>query len=329
MAGIEHGGDLATVARRFGRPIAAWLDLSTGVNPQSFPVPEIPAAAWTRLPQADRLASLIEAARDRYGVPALAGIVAAPGTQALLQWLPKACPAAAVAVAAPTYGEYVRTWAASGARILPLEDSEPPDEAEVAVIANPNNPDGRRREPEELLALAGHLADKGGLLVVDEAFADVTPGLSLAGRCGLPGLLVLRSFGKFYGLAGVRLGFALGEPETVARLADLLGPWAVPGPAIEIGIAALRDRNWAERARVDLAPARTRLEGLLEESGLRVVGGTDLFVLAETPDASALWERLCHEGILVRRFAYAPAWLRFGLPGGDGDFARLERALGH
>lgn len=328
MSMVPHGGDLAAAEARWGRPAEGWLDLSTGINPVPYPVPATDPAAWHRLPQHDRLRELQETARSCYGAPAGAPIVAAPGTQILIQLLPRLRPGARVAVLGPTYGEHAACWAAEGATAATVGSPEEAAAAAVVVAVNPNNPDGRIIDSERLQALADDLASRGGLLVVDEAFAEVTPSASIASGAGRPGLLILRSFGKFFGLAGIRLGFALGAAAEIDRLARWLGPWAVPGPAIEIGIAALSDRKWQDETRARLSAGAARLTDLLTTHGFADRGGTDLFRLAEHPEAAGVWDRFGRAGILVRPFPDRPTLLRFGLPGDEAGFARLAAALG-
>jgi len=328
MSMVPHGGDLAAAEARWGRPAEGWLDLSTGINPVPYPIPPIDPAAWQRLPQHDRLHRLLDAARSCYRAPADAPIVAAPGTQILIQLLPRLRPGARVAILGPTYGEHAACWAAEGAAVAAAGSLTEAAAAEVVVLVNPNNPDGRVVEAERLPALAGELAARGGLLVVDEAFAEVTPQASVAAEAGRSGLLILRSFGKFFGLAGLRLGFALGPAAEIERLVRWLGPWAVPGPAIETGIAALSDRTWQDQARARLSADAARLTELLLAHGFADRGGTDLFRLAEHPEAARVWDRLGRAGILVRPFPDRPALLRFGLPGDEEGFARLNAALG-
>jgi cobalamin biosynthetic protein CobC len=217
MSMVPHGGDLAAAEARWGRPTEGWLDLSTGINPVPYPIPAIDPAAWQRLPQHDRLGRLLETARACYAAPADAPIVAAPGTQSLIQLLPRLRPGARVAILGPTYGEHAACWAAEGAAVATLGSLDEIAAAEVVVLVNPNNPDGRIIESERLMALAERLAARGGLLVVDEAFAEVTPWASVAAETGRPGLLILRSFGKFFGLAGIRLGFAFGPAAEIGR----------------------------------------------------------------------------------------------------------------
>jgi cobalamin biosynthetic protein CobC len=231
-------------------------------------------------------------------------------------------------VLGPTYAEHVRVAALVGHSAMEVGDIGQLADADLAVVVNPNNPDGRLLAQGALLALADALQSRGGLLVVDEAFMDVAaPDASLAGELAPGNIVVLRSFGKFFGLAGLRLGFALAAPDVAARLAAWLGPWAVGGPAIAIGEAALADVAWAQATRDTLRRESRRLDEMLSKAGLHVAGGTSLFRLARTPAASELYHHLGRAGILVRRFAEQPAWLRFGLPGGEDAWMRLRTAL--
>lgn len=322
-----HGGNLSRATAIFGAPTDGWLDLSTGINPRAYPDISVSNAAFSRLPSSGALDDLLTAARRAYGVPDVAAMCAASGTQALIQVLPSLAESARVAVVGPTYGEHAHVWRAAGHRVVDIDAPESAGDADIVVVSNPNNPDGRLFDRSSLKSLCANLAEAGGLLVVDEAFADVAPAISLAGDTGCPGLIVLRSFGKFFGLAGLRLGFAAGPPDLIGALEARLGPWAVSGPAIETGTRALSDGAWIDGTRVALAGLRERLDGILQSAGFTVVGGTDLFRLVEHQDAAAIYQRLGRAGVLVRDFTDRPDWLRFGLPGGDADFARLELAL--
>lgn len=323
--GPFHGGDLGDVAGPDGA--ADWLDLSTGINPAPYPVPALPDGAWTRLPGKNELDGLIKAAAACYGAPDPDCVVAGPGSQALIQALPSLFPPGRVAVLAPTYGEHVPAWNAAGhnvREILALKEAGPD---ETVVLVNPNNPDGRCRQPSRLLADAKARGGAGGFTVVDEAFADAAPELSVAPHCADYPVTALRSFGKFFGLAGLRLGFAIAPHEIAEKLRARLGPWAVSGPAISIASRALNDHGWQTSTRLWLAEQMRELLALLERNGIDVAGGTDLFVLAETARAPALFDHLCGHCIYVRRFPEHPTWLRFGLPPDGAGFARLGAAL--
>ncbi len=325
LSGLEHGGRVAAARRRFPDAPQPFVDLSTGINPVSYPLPPLPPEIFARLPDPADLARLQAVAAEAYGAPDPAMVVVAPGTQAVISALPFVCPVRRVSVLSPTYGEHAACWAASGAVVREVAGLEALTDAEVAVVCNPNNPDGRCRPAEALLAVAR----KVRLLVVDEAFIDFeadigscAPLLSETSR-----MVVLRSFGKCYGLAGLRLGFAIAGRSLALRLRQALGPWAVSGPALALGPAALRDRAWRQASIARCHEDAARLDALLTEAGLRVLGGTRLFRLAEATEAPEWGERLGRAGILVRSYARAPGWLRFGLPGKEAEWDRLHAVL--
>ena len=323
-APIAHGGGLIAARRAFPQAPEPWIDLSTGINPVPYPVPALPADCLTRLPEPEQVAALEAAAARAYGVHDPACVVAAPGTQALIHLLPRLLPPGPVAVLSPTYAEHRAAWALAGHAVRDVATLT--GAALVTIVVRPNNPDGHVMDEQALLALATDLAARGGLLVVDEAFVDLE-GCSLAPAVPHPGLLLLRSFGKTYGLAGVRLGFALGEPRWAAALRHALGPWAVSGPALHAGLHALADTAWRERTADRLAREVPQLDTLLMLAGCRVVGGTRLYRLVEHAGAPGLADRLGTAGILVRRFADRPRLLRFGIPGSADAWSRLAAVL--
>jgi cobalamin biosynthesis protein CobC len=325
-AAIAHGGDLGGLRKAFPDAPEPWLDLSTGINPVPYPVPPVEASAWTRLPEAAEVLALRAAAAAAYGAPDAAHIVPAPGTQILIETLPRLVAPTRVAVLGPTYAEHAAAWARAGHAVAEIASLDALGDARVAVIVDPNNPDGRTFPLAERHALAGALEARGGLLVADEAFADLEPVESLCPQVR-PGLVVLRSFGKTYGLAGLRLGFAVADPGTAARIGAALGPWAVSGPALAVGQAALSDAGWREEAAGARAADAARLDRMIARAGGRIVGGTCLFRTADFPDGPGLYRRLAAAGIAVRRFAERPERLRFGLPAGKAAWCRLSRVL--
>ena len=319
-----HGGALDAARRLYPAAPQPWLDLSTGINPLAYPVGDIPAAAFTTLPSASALDALERVAATRYRVPPGCAIVAAPGTQAIIQRLPAFCSGRDVRVLAPTYAEFARTFAAAGAKVRELPTLEALAGADVAIVVNPNNPDGRLQTPESLATLARRV----GTLVVDEAFADALPSLaSVVPNLPVQGTLVLRSFGKMYGLPGLRLGFAIAPAARAETLRAMFGPWPVSGPALVVATRALADDAWLETARRRLTHDSARLGGLLARVGAQPLGETPLFRLIAHPAAPKLFAILAAHGILTRPFAGEPTWLRFGLPGAEPAWARLEDAL--
>ncbi len=322
-----HGGDLSAARRTFGESPSGWLDLSTGINPWPYPHGAIGPETLARLPQQDAAEALLEAARHAYGIPPGNGLAAAPGSQALFQMLPTMRPRSRVAVVSPTYEEHAVAWRRLGHQVEEVGALEECRDADVAVVVNPNNPDGRVTDRSVLSEAAGALAGRGGWLVVDETFADVAPGVSLASSPDLPNTLIMRSFGKFFGLPGLRLGFVAGPSGLVGSLARRLGPWAVSGPALDIGRRALSDADWIVETRARLGAMRRDLDAVLAEADLTVLGGIDLFRLVETQAAHGLYRRLGEDGILVRCFERHPRWLRVGLPPSRDALRRLSAAL--
>jgi cobalamin biosynthetic protein CobC len=322
-----HGGDLDAARRRFPDAPEPWIDLSTGINPVAYPLPPLAPDAWTQLPQPGDLGRLEEIAANAYGGAPGAEVVAVPGTQALIQWLPRLFPAKRVGILDTTYAEHAVTWRASGASVERVDELSALAGFDVGVLVNPNNPDGRLIAPADLQEVAQHFAAKGGLLVVDEAFMDVAPGESFAPHLPARGVVVLRSFGKIFGLAGLRLGFAIAGPRPAGALREAVGPWPVSGPAIRIGAEALDDQHWLARASERLSRDAAGVDDLLEAAGFTLRGGTILFRLAAHADATGWFERLGKAGILVRRFDERPDQLRFGMPGSAGAWKRLSQAL--
>ena len=327
MSAVYHGGDLSKAAARFGVPSDGWVDLSTGINPRPWPVDADMLEGLHQLPDAARLDRLLAAAATAYGVDNTARIAAAPGTQALIQWLPRLRPLSRVGVVSPTYGEHAAAWALAGHDVSEIDCLPDAADFDVVVVTRPNNPDGRTDSRDNLAALAAALARKDGLLVVDEAFADLDPAPCVAAQSA-GGMIALRSFGKFYGLPGLRLGFAVTDAGTAAALVAALGPWPVSSLAADVGAAALADTDWQEATRTWLAGASARLDAILNSAGIGIVGGTDLYRLAETDAASDLHEKLGRAGIYTRPFPDRARWLRFGLPGPDAHWDRLEQAIG-
>lgn len=306
----DHGGGIDAAVARWGGARSDWLDLSTGINPATYPAPAATMDDVARLPASADLDTLERTARRFWDVPTGVEVVAAPGTSALIATIPGLRPPGTVSIPEPTYNEHAAAFRSWGWRLQ--------DDGAAMVAVNPNNPDGRRWHSTEV---------RGDLVVVDESFCDLAPDASLVALANRPGHIILKSMGKFWGLAGLRLGFAISLPDTAQTLRERLGPWAVSGPAMSAGTAALADHPWAEATRLRLNRDAERMDRLLKKAGLQVIGGTSLFRLAICDDARALQEKLARCHILVRIFPYSGTWVRFGLPGDAADWARLDSAL--
>ncbi len=315
----DHGGDIDRAQARFGGD--DWIDLSTGINRRPWPVGQLPEAVWRALPTESARARLIAVAAAWFGCEA-EQVLPMAGASAPIQLLPRVLPKGRAAVIAPSYNEHAASLRAAGWQVDDVPTIEAMAGADLAVVVNPNNPDGREWAPEVLADLAARV----GHLIVDESFADPRPDLSLAG--GMPAnVSILRSFGKFWGLAGLRLGFLLGTPALLASVAREAGPWAVNGPALEIGAAAMGDAAWADAAVVYHSEAALRLDRLAMQRGWQVVGGTHLFRLYETGDAEAAQDALARSQIWTRRFPYSKGWLRMGIPGDHAEWDRVVAAM--
>ena len=324
-----HGGDLAAARSLFPAAPEPWIDLSTGINPHAYPLPALPAACFARLPEPADLGALEALGARAFGVMDAACVVAAAGSQAIIQMLPHVFLARRVAVLGHSYGGHAAVWAGLGREVSVVEDYGQLQDFDVAVIVNPNNPDGRTISLRMLTLLANTMAAQDGLLVVDEAFVEASAGSRTFAPFVPPsGALVLRSFGKFHGLAGLRLGFAVAPPAFAAQLRGALGPWPVSGPAIAVAARALADTAWTVATQERLAADTLRLDRLLRLAGFSIVGGTPLFRLARHSAAAEWFARLGAAGILTRPFRDRPDWLRLGLPGPDEAWARLAAALG-
>lgn len=319
---LEHGGNLRDAARLYGRD--DWVDLSTGINPHAYPVPALPPDAWHRLPEPDP--ALLAAACAYYGAPVVLPVA---GTQAAIQALPRLRAPSRVTVSSPSYAEHAHAWNKHGHTLHLAAYDElafAVDDSDVVVVVNPNNPTGATVRPEHLLDWAARLGARGGWLVVDEAFGDTDPELSVAAHAGRPGLVVLRSVGKFFGLAGLRLGFVGADAATLAALADLLGPWAVSGPAQTVALQALRDTDWQRSTFDRLQASGLRMRGLLETRGIQA-SGTPLFHWWPEARPEPFHAHMARHGIWCRLFREAGRGIRIGLPPDEAAWQRLENAL--
>jgi cobalamin biosynthetic protein CobC len=306
----DHGGGVDAAAARYGGTRADWLDLSTGINPVPYPVGAFDMDAWTALPDKGAQQALIAAARDFWQVPEGAAVLAAPGASALIARIPALAAKGCVDIPRPTYNEHAAAFEAAGWQ---LSDTQ----AEARVIVHPNNPTGQFYDAEPT---------GPALHIIDESFCDIAPDRSLIKLATQPGTVILKSFGKFWGLAGVRLGFAIGDPALIARLEQMLGPWPVAGPALRIGQQALTDQKWAEETRTRLTADSTRLDQLMTGAGATLHGGTPLFRLYEVEDAAQWQTRFAEAQIWTRIFPYSPHFIRLGLPAPD-QWHRLEALL--
>jgi cobalamin biosynthetic protein CobC len=306
----DHGGGLDAAIAQYGGQRADWVDLSTGINPVSYPIPQLSHDAWTALPDSSAFAQIEARARNFWNVPKDAACLVASGASAIIAQIPRIHDQGQAHIPGPTYNEHGASFVEAGWEL----DAKATD---AMIVVHPNNPNGRLWTAAEI---------KGDLRIIDESFADIVPDQSLISLAAEPGALVLKSFGKFWGLAGLRLGFAFGDPDLIKRLSEALGPWQVSGPALQIGAEALSDFQWADETRARLADDAKRLDALLEGQGAVTLGGTDLFRLYEVDKGKAAQARLAEFGIWSRTFPYADNWLRLGVPA-PNRWGQLESAF--
>lgn len=318
----DHGGGLDAAMAQFGGLRDNWIDLSTGINPTPYPLPGIPARFWQALPDSGDQMALKAAARRFWSIPDSAGIAAASGVSALIAALPRLAKPATVGIAQPTYNEHAASFAAFGWNVN-THPAHAPAKAptQASVYVHPNNPDGRLWSRDTILA------NHKTLTIIDESFCDICPQDSHIDLAERPGFVVLKGLGKFWGLAGVRLGFAVATPDTIMALEQMLGPWAISGPAQHIGRAALSDTAWADKTRAQLFEDAARLDRIVTRKFGANPRGTSLFRLYDVADAQACFEKLAQAHILSRNFPYSKTLIRLGLPGPAADWARLQQVL--
>ena len=322
---LEHGGKLLDAAKKYKIPLDQWIDLSTGINPQGWPVNTIDPAVWTQLPQEND--GLRQAAQTYYGTKNLLPVA---GSQAALSALPRLrSRGSRVAILAPAFGEHKHAWQGAGFAVTgfaPGEINQAVEQHDVVVLINPNNPTGDRFAINDCLKWHKTLSKKEGWLIIDEAFVDTTPEQSLVRSADRPGLVVLRSLGKFFGLAGARVGFVFAHPVFLEFLSELLGPWTLSGPSRLIAKRALTDHYWQQKTRLQLGINGQRLKNMLIQYGLTPNGGTELFQWVKTDKAEPLHHALAQQAILTRLFD-EPTALRFGLPGHEREWQKFEQVL--
>lgn len=307
----DHGGRIDQAMAAFGGTRAEWIDLSTGINPVPYPLPEFPPHLWTALPERQATEQLTQAARRFWSVPDTAAILPIPGASIAIAQIPRLAAPAGVMIRTPSYNEHAAAFAAAGWSVTAT------DAAKARVLVHPNNPDGHWYTADDAHA---------PLTVIDESFCDIDPSRSLIACASQQGTIVLKSFGKFWGLAGLRLGFAIGDPDLLAALADRIGPWPVSGPALHLGTMALNDFNWADQTRRFLAAESPRLDRIMTSAGAELVGGTTLFRLYSHPRAQDLHNHLTRHHIWTRTFPWSDTAIRLGLPA-PSDWQRLSSAV--
>ncbi|MTI09364.1 threonine-phosphate decarboxylase CobD, partial [Curvivirga aplysinae] len=313
-------------------PKDKWIDLSTGINQSAYPFDLKENFNINALPSKALYEACLTATGSYYDARLTpSNALLTPGSQFIISQLPHLFAPDEIAILYPTYGEHVPAWKEAGHQVHLVKDINEAQalNTKFILLVNPNNPDGKFYSQSELLEISNQQASKGGCLVIDEAFIDISPEDSLSDYAGQDGLIILRSFGKFFGLAGIRLGTLLAPQEIIERLQRRLGPWAVSSITLAVATQAYQDQEWIEQQKADLIKSSEKMDHLFSAIGCDIVGGTILYRLFHIKNASALFYHLGHQGIYLRHFEYNPNWLRVGVPDLHNEilWQRLENAL--
>ncbi|MEP2979564.1 MAG: threonine-phosphate decarboxylase CobD [Lentilitoribacter sp.] len=321
---LEHGGNLERAIQTYGGSRSDWIDISTGISPFIAPIPDLDLSSWHRLPERAVVSELAEIAKKYYA--SKQNCLVTSGSQFLINHLPDLLQGD-VGIVGPTYGEYAGAFARNNRSYTALSSIDDIGDVRSLVLANPNNPDGRLYSQDELCVLAKVLKQRDGYLVVDEAFCDVCEKASMLMTDPIENLIVLKSFGKFFGLAGARIGFVFAHNEVLSRIKYLQGPWSVSGPSISVARHVLtRDGIHCELLK-KISSRHGQFIQMLGRTGLKIAGGTKLFTLIEHESAANLHEHLLVEKILTRKFDYNASWLRLGLTCNEEEDLRLQQAI--
>ena len=307
----DHGGRLDAAIAIYGGTREDWLDLSTGINPHPYPVPKLFEQDWNNLPDQEASIALCAAARTFWNIPAQADVLAVPGCSAAIAQIPSLRPSGTAKIDRCTYNEHAAAFRYHGWSTQ-AELSHP----DARVIVHPNNPTGEfYQQPKP-----------SSLTIIDESFCDTTPDQSHIESAASSNHIILKSFGKFWGLAGLRLSFAVGDPKLIENLRQAIGPWPVSGIALRIGTKALRDTAWAAETRARLFADAARLDGLIDPEGTRATGACPLFRTYNVENAKKMQNMLANFHIWSRVFSYNPNWIRLGMPTLSG-WDKLEAAI--
>ena len=325
-----HGGNISALMAKYPNAQRPFIDLSTGINPYSYPIPPI-QQEWIRLlPEAKQVNRVRKSAAQYYGLEDNTNLVIGSGMQQMMFSL--AClrlrlrGPATINIVSPTYNEHARVWTAAGHAVYEVANINDAASGDVVVVCNPNNPDGRTYKPDELTALATQLHQRNAWLVVDESFMDIIPDFSLAKLASTSdNIVVFRSCGKFFGVAGLRVSCAIAWESCANWLTAAVGPWPISTAACNVLPAMFADAAWIQSTRTTLVKEAVQWRGMLA-SYFTLVGFTPFFTLVDVPHAEQWYEKFVTHGIAVRRFEYNQRWLRIGLPA-KADLPRLQATL--
>ena len=334
-----HGGNIPWASKQFAIPENQWIDLSTGISPWHYPISTLSPRYFQQLPYATT--QLYQAAANYYGCPA-EYLRAVPGSQYAIEQLPTLFAPQKIALPTWGYSEHQKAWQAQGSEIIHYTNHSEllqllnQQAIPYALIIRPNNPSAAFFTIEQVKQVEVLLQQKypnKHLLILDEAFIDLYPQASFIRHPPGPRTVVLRSVGKFFGLAGIRLGFVCAQPALLQRLQAKLGQWLINGPSVGIGQQLFQDKPWAQQQRLRIRQQNKQLQQCLLQAGLPApLHSAGLFtsVFGEPEKFLQIFIQLAKAGVLVRYFPHpTQACLRFGLPGQHQQacFTRIKGLL--
>ena len=326
----KHGGDLSD-AVRVNRKIKKWIDLSTGINPNAYNDFNIDKTVYSHLPSGNQLAELMSIARGYYNLNQEIKICAYQGAQGVINILPNIVNKNihdTIQILTPTYTEHYRVWNDHGFKIRLVTNIENELDPSIPfVLVNPNNPDGKLFQPKYLEELWERIRKAGGFLILDESFMDGTPDMSFRFDNCRDNVIVIRSFGKFFGLPGLRLGFVYGDNHYINKVSSLVGPWPISSSSLLIARKAMLDTVWISATITDLKMKSTALSNFLHDQKLKTVGDCYFFKTIELDNASQMHKALANHGIWTRIFNYNQKWLRMGLTKNKFEFEYLANTI--
>lgn len=307
----EHGGDIEGAAAHFGIPLAEWIDLSTGMNPEPYPVEALAVEVFHKLPYQSQ--SFIESSARYYGSEQF---VAVAGSQAAIQWLPQLLADLPVLLPSVGYRDHYEYWHQrhsvdfydsldASVAAEEISDRLSQNSRQHLLVINPNNPSGIQFSIQQIIEWSGMLSGRA-FVIVDEAFIDTCVGESLLNLKLPNNIVVLRSFGKFFGLAGIRLGYVFANDSLLARFRQCLTCWQINGPAQAVAIKALSDEVWQKAAQQSIqhnvAHTAVIFEPLWPALGIISCTVNSLFisVVMSAEAAAGLYQFFARSGVLLR-----------------------------
>ena len=328
---MSHGGNIYEAARVTGRPLTRIVDFSASINPlgpSSRALRAVTSALrlLSHYPDPDSTA-LRNGLADRHGVIPEQMLIG-NGSSEIIQLLPRALSLRSALIIGPAFSEYARSMLLEGGHSIavnakraeqyrvPIEDAirmihKKKTKIEAVFVCNPNSPTGQGVSPEDLGKLVEAVSSCGAWTIIDETFVDYCEERSILPRLNrYSRVVILRSFTKFYALPGLRIGYAVSDEKTVARLRAQQPPWSVNTLAQVAALSSMADVSYARRSRRFMAVERGRLFAALHAvPGMVVFPSVANFLLVEVPRSHTAMDvvgRLYAQGILVRDCSATP-----------------------